>query len=221
MSETRGLNTVALSDRPLIVCDVDEVVLEFVTPFGAFLNANDFELLPRSFHLTGNILSKSSGAEASSDEVRGLLDGFFAEQMKWQSPTMGAVQALSNVSAYADVVFLTSMPTRHYDQRRNLLNSHDLAYPLIATEQSKGPVIGELHSERGQPVFFIDDLIHNLHSVKKHISDVRMVHFMANDEFRAMAPPMGEDILAAEDWLHIESIIVEQIGRDETTNGLE
>ena len=39
---TVGHTQLSLEDRPLVICDVDEVVLEFLTPLNAFLNANGF-----------------------------------------------------------------------------------------------------------------------------------------------------------------------------------
>ena len=47
-----------LTERPLIVCDIDEVVLEFVTPFQAFLMDNGHELRATSFRLNGNVFSR-------------------------------------------------------------------------------------------------------------------------------------------------------------------
>ncbi|MEM9107651.1 MAG: hypothetical protein AAGC96_18560, partial [Pseudomonadota bacterium] len=154
----------ALEDRALIVCDVDEVALEFINPFKAFLNSNGFELLPRSFQLTGNVVSLDNGKEAGRELVKEFLDGFFAAQQQWQTPTSGVETALSNLSQTADIVFLTAMPPRHFDVRRALLDQHDLQYPLLATTEAKGPLIDTLHDGRDHPVIFIDDLAHNLHS---------------------------------------------------------
>ena len=53
---TRAEEALRLADRPLIVCDVDDVVLQFVTPFKAFLEHQGHRLVPRSFRLHGNIV---------------------------------------------------------------------------------------------------------------------------------------------------------------------
>lgn len=206
-SDIRGLNGIQLGDRPLIVCDVDEVALEFITPFNAFLKSHGQELLPRSFRLTGNIVSLASGLETPADDVRTLLDSFFAGQMEWQTPADRAATSLSALAGIADILFLTAMPTRHYDVRRALLDRHDLPFPLIATERSKGPLIGELHDDRPHPLFFIDDLAHNLHSVKQHAPAANLLHYMANETFRAMAPHAGDDVKVASDWGEIENIV--------------
>jgi hypothetical protein len=45
-----------LGERPLIVCDIDEVVLEFVSPFMAYLDHNGHELRATSFPLARKCL---------------------------------------------------------------------------------------------------------------------------------------------------------------------
>ncbi|MCY6380478.1 hypothetical protein [Hoeflea prorocentri] len=206
-SDVIGHDEISLSERPLIVCDVDEVALEFLNPFSAYLRANGYELLPRSFRLTGNIVSLDRHQEASSETVNLMLDSFFAEQMDWQTPAAGSGKVLASLADHADIVFLTSMPTRHYEVRRSLLDRHGLNYPLIALEGDKGPVLNRIHSGRDHPLVFIDDLIFNLHSVRKHAPFATAIQYMSNDVFRSMAPDPGDDIIVASDWPHIEEII--------------
>lgn len=210
-AQTRGASEVRLSERPLIICDVDEVALEFITPFTAFLRSHGQDLLPRSFRLTGNIVSLESGHETPADDVRVLLDAFFASQMDWQTPAHRVATSLAALNEFADIFFLTAMPVRHYDIRRALLDRHDLPFPLVATEQAKGPLIAKLHDSRSQPLFFIDDLAPNLHSAKQHAPTANLLHYMANDTFRAMAPDAGDDVKAASNWREIEEIISNRV----------
>lgn len=209
--KTRGASKVHLSERPLIICDVDEVALEFITPFTAFLRSRGQDLLPRSFRLTGNVVSLESGRETPADDVRALLDTFFASQMDWQTPADRVAASLTALDEIADILFLTAMPVRHYDIRRSLLDSHGLPFPLVATEQAKGPLIADLHDNRSQPLFFIDDLAPNLHSAKQHAPTANLLHYMANETFRAMAPHAGDDVETASNWHEIEDIISNRV----------
>ncbi|WP_136657046.1 hypothetical protein [Nitratireductor sp. XY-223] len=209
---TVGHTQIALEDKPLVVCDVDEVVLEFLTPLNAFLNANGYELLPRSFRLTGNIIALDSGEAAENDACRELLERFFSEQLDWQTPTTDVETVLSSLSELADIVFLSAMPPHHYDIRRTLLDRHGLTYPLVATNAEKGPLIREIHGERELPLIFIDDMIYNLHSAKKHAPTTQAIYYMSNAQFRSMAPHPGDDVIEAEDWPHIEQIIRAHMG---------
>ena len=47
--------------RPLLVLDVDEVMLEFVRPFTGFLNSQNLDLKTTSFRLHGNVVEVAIG----------------------------------------------------------------------------------------------------------------------------------------------------------------
>ena len=202
----------AASTRPLLVCDVDEVVLEFLDPFDRYLNSVGHRLHPDSFRLHGNIRSLAGGHPAAGDEVERMQEEFFASQDRWQVPARGVDQALRNLSADADIVFLTAMPPRHHDIRRTLLDLHGLDFPMIATEAPKGPVVASLIGERDIPAVFIDDIAYNHRSVRDHAPGCLLIHLMANRTFRAMAPKPDEDIVLADDWVHAETLIRERLG---------
>ena len=212
LADTRRLADVQLGDRPLIVCDVDEVVLEFVSPLSNYLVANGHELLPRSFRLTGNIVSIEDGSETPVEQVHELLNSFFANQFDWQIPTKSVSTTLNSLSAVADILFLTAMSPRHYNVRRALLDRHDMPFPLVATESAKGPLIRDLHDGRQQPLILVDDMVYNLASVKEHAPHARTLHYMANEQFRALAPHPGDDVIQARSWPDIERIVKDHIG---------
>lgn len=207
MNDTLDLADVSLRDRPLIVCDVDEVVLEFITPFTAFLRANSHDLLPRSFRLHGNIVSLLDGSAADGAAIAELQELFFSTQDSWQAPVDRAAEALASLSGDADIVFLTAMPPRHRAVRRTLLDRFDLRFPMIATEAPKGAVVAELHRDRKLPIAFIDDIERNLLSVRDHVPACLLVTMMANADFRALAPSPADGIQNAADWAHAERLL--------------
>lgn len=196
-----------LGERPLIVCDIDEVVLEFVTPFEAFLTHNGYELRATSFRLHGNVFNRTDGIKTPDDEVSRMLEAFFTSQNEWQRPVIEAADSLSRLSEHADIVFLTAMPPRHREVRRTLLARHGFDYPMIATESPKGPAVLALHGTRAQPLVFIDDIYVNLQSVRSHVPQTLLVNLMANDTFRALAPHPGDGVDIATDWPHAEAMI--------------
>ncbi|MEQ8479831.1 MAG: hypothetical protein RIC18_04165 [Hoeflea sp.] len=200
-------DSLKLQERPLVVCDIDEVVLEFVAPFQGFLKANGHELRPRSFRLTGNIVNIEDGRETEAEDVGRLIEAFFGEQSNWQTPVEAAAESLANLSADADIVFLTAMPPRHRIMRRELLSRHGFDYPMIATESPKGPAVRALHGNRAHPVVFVDDIFVNLHSVREHMPQTLLINLMANPTFRALAPHPGDGVSVATDWRHAESLI--------------
>ncbi|MGE7369798.1 hypothetical protein ACQKKX_12150 [Neorhizobium sp. NPDC001467] len=201
------LSHVQVTERPLVVCDVDDVVLHFAAPFQDFLRGCGHELLPRSFRLTGNIVASDTGLELDADAVRQLIETFFDVQEQWQLPVEDVAQTLKALSTDADVVFLTAMPPRYSVQRRRLLDRLGLAFPLIASEEPKGPIMRRLNAERLFPTTFIDDMAHNLDSVRTHMPDSLLIHIMPDSPLHRMAPKPAQDIARARDWRHAEDLI--------------
>jgi hypothetical protein len=207
MSDILDLSHVRLTDRPLIVCDVDDVVLNFAAPFADYLKQNGHELLPRSFRLTGNIVSIETQIALEDAVVRQLIASFFERQEDWQTPFEQAADTLNALGRDADVLFLTAMPPLYQQQRRRLLDQLGLDFPLVATETPKGPVMRRIHGERPLPSAFIDDMAHNLHSVRDHVENCLVIHMMPDSPLHLLAPKPDNGIVRAMDWGHAEDLI--------------
>lgn len=201
----------SLKNRPLFVCDIDEVVLEFLTPFQNFLKSQGYELRADKFALHGNIYNSKNDKAADNQSVSDFIEAFYSEQSKWQTPLFNVENSLSELADELDIIFLTAMPPVYFGQRKQLLESFELHYPLIATEDAKGPVIKALHNDREHPTFFIDDMIYNHHSVAQHMPDTNCISIMANQEFKAMAPPLGDDIYDANSWTDVTEHIFKKL----------
>ncbi|WP_027486201.1 hypothetical protein [Allorhizobium undicola] len=200
MSELTDLDHIRLRARPLAVCDVDDVVLEFLGPFEAYLESLGARLVPRSFQLHGNIVSRANDQALEAEAVSQLLLDFFECQHEWQTPFGNAVENLHRIGAEADVVFLTAMPPRFAAKRRRLLDSLGLDFPLVASEQPKGPIVKRLHGARPLPLAFIDDMAHNLHSVGEAVPECLLLQLMPEREIHRHAPKPGENVVRAANW---------------------
>lgn len=207
MNDVLDLSHVAITDRPLVVCDVDDVILHFAAPFQDFLRAEGHELLPRSFRLTGNIITTATGAELEDADVKRLIGAFFEAQETWQLPYEQVADTLATLSADADIVFLTAMPPRYSEPRRRLLDKLGLTFPLLASELPKGPIMRHLHADRKLPAAFIDDMAHNLHSVREHMPECLLIHMMPDSPLHLLAPKPHDDIVRARDWQHAGALI--------------
>jgi hypothetical protein len=86
VSAELDISHIRLGDRPLIVCDVDDVVLQFIDPFQQYLKSLGHEFLPRSFRLHGNIVSLADGLALEDQHVSRLILEFFEAQESWQTP---------------------------------------------------------------------------------------------------------------------------------------
>ncbi|MBB3425483.1 hypothetical protein FHT85_002457 [Rhizobium sp. BK312] len=204
---------IQLQERPLIVCDVDDVVLHFFAPFLAFIDAEGHEFLPRSFRLTGNIVSKANGSVLEEKDVRRLIEAFFEAQEQWQTPFDRVVDTLATFSKDADIVFLTAMPPQFWGQRRRLLDRLELDYPLLASLQPKGPIVRSLHRQREMPVAFVDDMAHNLHSVSEYVPGCLLINLKPASIVHRMAPAVAAGIPEANEWGQAAPLIQAHIAR--------
>ncbi len=186
--------------RPLLVLDVDEVVLDFVDPFSRFLNSQGFELLTDSFRIHGNIVALESREAVSSEAVSALMTGFFDVHDAWQTVASDAVATLDSLAPRAEIVLLTAMPHRHRAVRRGLLDRLSLPYPLVSTEAAKGPAVRRIRGSTPRPVAFIDDIPRNLESVAASVPDAKLFHMMSHAGFRALLPPLPTGVVALENW---------------------
>ncbi|WP_269929544.1 hypothetical protein [Aminobacter sp. HY435] len=208
----RQIAELARDTRPLLVLDVDEVLLEFMSPFMRFLGTQGFEFLARSFRLTGNIVDIKTGTPVTQEAVTALLDGFFHAQRDWQTVAQGAAEAVAAIAASAEVVMLTAMPHRHRAIRRQHLDALGFPYPLLTTETAKGPALRQLRGQHARPVAFVDDIPHNLVSVREAVADAHLFNLMAYREMRPLLPPMPDGIIVADDWTEAAPKIAKALG---------
>ena len=208
----RQIAELSLDTRPLLVLDVDDVLLEFVRPFPRFLEGKGFSLKLASFRLTGNIAETASGRVLDQQEVSELLAGFFDSQADWQDLTVGAAEALAGFGDQAEIVLLTAMPHRHRAIRRTHLDALGLPYPLVTTEMAKGPAVKSLRGASRRPVAFVDDMPHNLESARNAVPDIHLYHLMADNALRAIVPPPGEGVTIVDDWADAAPKIASALG---------
>ncbi len=208
----RQISELAGDTRPLLVLDVDEVVLEFVRPFAAFADGEGFAFRTESFRLTGNVVAKETGEIASQNTVSALLDGFFAAQEDWQYAADGAAETISALAEHAEIVMLTAMPHAYRDRRRRLLDRLAIPHPLVTTERAKGPAVALLAGERTSGVAFVDDIPHNHISVAGAYPRAALFHLMAHEGMRGLLGPLPEGVSPVDNWAAAETIIAEALG---------
>lgn len=195
------------ADRPLILADADEVLLQFAGPLTGFLNDSGYEIAFDSYRLNGNIRHLESGEVAARSEVIGLLDQFFAERVHLCPPVDGAVAAMKTLSARAQVVILSNVPEFARAARAESLASHGLDYPLVANVGPKGPAVRALTENLDAPALFIDDLPHNHQSVAAEAAGVHRIHFVADDRLRKLIAPAEHAHHRVDSWPEAQDYI--------------
>ncbi|MEO0547220.1 MAG: hypothetical protein AAF035_09750 [Pseudomonadota bacterium] len=196
------------TDRPILICDVDEVVLHLVDPFVEVIEERGYELRTRAFKLTGNVFHRETGEEATQAQVWEGLTQLFEEQESRQGLVDGVVDGLAHVAEHADIVFLTNMPHPFADIRRRHLTAEGLHYPLITNMGSKLPAINLIEAQRNAKVAFVDDTPRNLRDVANGNDRIQLFHFMANDDFRKLAGEIEGAHFSSGDWAHAAPLMV-------------
>ena len=150
---TQGqLATLNFTDRPLVICDVDEVIVHFTRDLEDYIGLHGLWLDTSSFALNGNIRHRESNTPAPEAQVAELIGSFFDERTRHMQEIDGAVSSLLRIGEKADVVLLTNLPHTAGDHRRENLKSHGLPYPVVTNSGPKGPAIRNLCDRGGKPV---------------------------------------------------------------------
>ena len=209
----RQLETLSFTNRPLVICDVDEVIVHFTRDFEAYMALEDLWLDTSSFSLNGNIRCRRTGDSAPNERVSGLIDRFFEERTRHMEPIDGAVEALLHIGETADVVLLTNLPHSAGDHRRANMAAHGLPFPVVTNSGPKGPAIRHLADQARQPVVFIDDSPSYIASAYEHAPDVHLVHFMHDERFARHVEPFDYVSLRTDSWSEAKPHILELITR--------
>jgi hypothetical protein len=196
--------------RPLLLCDVDEVVVHFLRGLENWLDRNGLWLDPASFALNGNIRHKSGNKPLAEDRIGPALMSFFEEETARLDMIEGAASALEKLSTHGDIVMLTNLPSRFRDARIANLRSHGIEFPVVTNSGPKGPAIAALAADHVAPVVFIDDNNGYLKSAAEHVPHTNIVHFMQDERFGRHVPHEDHVHHRTDNWpdahAHIESV---------------
>ena len=192
-------------NRPLIICDVDEVVVHFLKGLEDFLDQRGLWLDPASFALNGNIRRKAGNGPLPGDELGPLLMDFFAARTRHLGAIDGAVPALLGLAEAADIVMLTNLPDQFRADRIANLAGHGIDFPVITNEGPKGPAIATLAEGRRAPVIFIDDNHGYLASARDHRPEVHLVHFLQDERFARHVGHFDYMSLRTDNWQEAEA----------------
>jgi len=185
-AEAHTLRAALDPDKPLLICDVDEVVLHFVAPFEDYLRARNARLKKDSFKLSGNIINTVTELAFSMEDCVEMIQEFHQIEVDKQPVVKGAVEGLSELSAAYQIIFVTNVAVNLTERRRDHLASIGAPYPVIQNNGSKAEVVQALCENTQKPTVFIDDLPPHHSSIKAALPQVNCIHFMADPEFRSI-----------------------------------
>ena len=204
--ETLKLNP----DRPLIISDADEVLLQFMRQFEIYLDRNDMWIDLSSFRLQGNIKYKGSD-EAVDMTNRNIIDDFFAAETLNFSPVEGAAEALTALSKEAQIIILTNLPLAQKSERQINLSKHGMDYPVIVGSGLKGPAVKSLGEKINAPLFFLDDIPHNINSVAEYVPTSGRIHMIADPRLSKLIGAAEGASARIDQWQEAQAWILDKL----------
>lgn len=190
-------------NKPTIIVDADEVLLQFVVGLEQYFPTKGYELRLESFQLFGNIYETSSNRLADQGEVKKLLGSFFDECVDDIPAVEGAATALEELSQEYQVVILSNVPSHCRERRAASLAALNMAYPVIANRGEKGPLVSQITERTGSTAVFIDDLPPHHTSVAQHSPDTHRIHFIADKRLSSMLPKAPDAHFRLHNWQEI------------------
>ena len=197
-------------DRPLVISDADEVLLQFMRQFEIYLDRNDMWIDLSSFRLQGNIKYKGSD-EAVDMTNRNIINDFFAAETLNFSPVEGAAEALNALSKEAQIIILTNLPLAQKSERQINLSKHGMDYPVIVGSGLKGPAVKSLGEKINAPLFFLDDIPHNINSVAEYVPTSERIHMIADPRLSKLIGAAEGASARIDQWQEAQAWILDKL----------
>jgi len=193
--------------RPLILCDADEVLLTFLAAFERFLHGRGYYYLWRSYALGGNVRWRTDSSDVCKDQVRRLIEEFYADHAATLAPVAGAAEALKRLSARADIIVLTNLLREHLAARQRQLASYGVPYPVISNSGAKGPAVAWFAERLQAPLYFIDDSPRHHSSVARDAARAVRIHFVAERRLSGLIGPAADCHYRTDTWSSARHVI--------------
>ncbi|MSP83458.1 MAG: hypothetical protein EXQ94_11160 [Alphaproteobacteria bacterium] len=198
-------------DRPLVLCDADEVIFDFMTAFEASLARDGLYYTWSEFKLNGNIRRIDDDRPVAN--VRALVEDFFAASTRDLGVIEGAREGLVAIAKLAQVVVLTNLPIANRGDRRVALSRIGLNFPVVANLGSKGPPVRALAARVAGPVYFIDDSPSHHADVAEQANHVRRLHFVGHARLAGLIGQAPASHYRAATWPELAARIVAELSQ--------
>ena len=180
------LNTFKIiKDKPLIVCDADEVIFDFMNSFETYLHSKGLYFNWKSYALEGNILNDKNQA-LSKNQITNIIHNFFMCRTESMDLVEGAVKSLQKLSRKYNIIILSNIPFKFYEKRRIALKKCGINFPFFANTGPKGKAVKYLSDIHKGKIWFIDDSPYQIKSVKLEEKNVNTILFVGNSKLESL-----------------------------------
>ena len=174
-----------IKDKPLIVCDADEVIFDFMNSFEMYLHTKGLYFNWKSYALEGNILNDKNKA-LNKNQIADIIDNFFMYKTESMDLVEGAVKSLQKLSRQCSIIILSNIPFKFYEKRQAALKKYGINFPFFANTGPKGKAVKYISDIHKGKVWFIDDSPYQIKSVKLEEKNVNTILFIGNHKLEAL-----------------------------------
>ena len=196
---------------PLLICDADEVLFEFMKSFEIYLSENNMHFTYKSFKLSGNIINLDGNKIIDSNQIPKIISDFFKCYTSKMPLIKGAKDTLKILKKYVNIVILSNIPEESANDRIKLLKKNEMDYDFICNKGPKGEICKELEKLTDKKIFFIDDLPNQIESVKKYTKNIITIHFLQNKKLLKIIPKVKNSDFNTNNWEDVKRIILNNI----------
>lgn len=173
------------NNKPLIICDADEVIFDFMTTFEKYLITNGLSFSWKSYALEGNILDKKN-KPIDKDFIKNIINDFFKTHTYTMNLIKDAKDSLKKLKEIYNIIILSNIPFEFYDQRAQALKKHDINFSFYANQGPKGKAIKQISKQLTNKLWFIDDSPYQISSVKSQEKSIKTILFISNIKLKKL-----------------------------------
>ena len=174
-----------IKDKPLIVCDADEVIFDFMNCFEIYLHTKGLYFNWKSYALEGNILNDKNEA-LNKNQITNIINNFFKYKTESMDLVEGAVKSLQELSKQCSIIILSNIPFKFYENRKVALKKYGINFPFFANTGPKGKAVKYISDIHKGKIWFIDDSPYQIKSVKLEEKNVNTILFIGNSKLEAL-----------------------------------
>lgn len=193
--------------RPLIAVDVDDCLAVFVDHLARHLGTQGVAMRLDRYELEGSMFRTGSDVPLPFEECIALINGFFTTECARQEAVPGGAEVLRRLSAHAQIVILTNVPSFAGEARRQNLAGHGIPWPVVVNTGGKGRAMAWLAAAAGAATAFVDDSVRQIENVAKHAPGVVRLHFAWADSIRRLFPECPAATHQVLDWQEAERVL--------------
>lgn len=200
-------------NRPLVICDCDEVLLHMVSHFGEWLDeVHDLDFVLEGGNFINAVRPRDGSAPLVGQEIWPLLNGFFDTEMGRQTIVPGASEALVSISEHAEIVILTNLQDEFRDARAEQLRRVGIDFPVHTNQGGKGEKVEKLLADLAPSLaLFVDDLGVHHESVARATPQVWRLHMIAEPTLAPQIPQADHAHARIDDWHEAQQWIIDRI----------